>query len=102
MINTRPKYYQPIFSNNLNDLNNSLEYYKHLKTLLEAHETKAKSIIFRKNLIEHQHRINYTNEIDRLRGEATKTNAPYHHIEQFYNRIKNLKELGGEIVDKIK
>ena len=83
-------------------MNNSLEYYKHLKALLEAHETKAKSILFRKNLLEHQYRINYTNEIERLRGEASKTNAPYHHLDQLRMRIRNLKDLGGEIVDKIK
>ena len=91
-----------MYSNNLNDLNNSLHYYKNLKSLLEAHETRAKSILFRKNLLEHQYRINYTNEIQRLRGEASKTNAPYSHVEQLYARVKHLHELGGEIVDKIK
>ena len=44
-----------------------------LKQILEAQETKAKSIKFRKNLLERQQSANYRNEYDRLRGELQKS-----------------------------
>jgi len=75
---------------------------KNLKNILEAHQTRAASILFRKNLLEHQNKINYTNEISRIRGELSRTNLPYQTRKDLKNRVERLKKLGGEIVDSIK
>ena len=40
---------------------------------MDKHELKAKSIHFRRNLLERQRIANYTNEMDRVRGELSRT-----------------------------
>jgi len=47
--------------------------------------------------------VNYTNEIQRLRGEISKndTRLPIGTRKTLEERIAKLKELGGQIVDKI-
>ena len=55
----------------------NLHYLKNLKDTLEAHQTKASSILFRKQLLEHQNKINYTTELSRIRGELSKTNVHF-------------------------
>ena len=51
-----------------NDIRKNLHYYERVKDQMEKHELKAKSIQFRKNLLERQRVANYTNELDRVRG----------------------------------
>ena len=79
----------------------NLHYLKNLKDSLEAHQTKASSILFRKQLLEHQNKINYTTELSRIRGELSKTNLPYQTRLELLERKKRLEKLGGEIVDRI-
>lgn len=79
----------------------NLHYLKNLKDTLEAHQTKASSILFRKQLLEHQNKINYTTELSRIRGELSKTNLPYQTRLELLERKKRLEKLGGEIVDRI-
>ena len=79
----------------------NLHYLKNLKDTLEAHQTKASSILFRKQLLEHQNKINYTTELSRIRGELSKTNLPYQTRLALLERKKRLEKLGGEIVDRI-
>jgi hypothetical protein len=80
----------------------SLHHLKNLKNALEAHQTKAASILFRKQLLEHQNKANYTNELSRIRGELSRTNLPHQTRQELNNRVERLKKLGGEIVDRIK
>ena len=79
----------------------NLHYLKNLKDTLEAHQTKASSILFRTQLLEHQSKINYTTELSRIRGELSKTNLPYQTRLELLERKKRLEKLGGEIVDRI-
>lgn len=79
-----------------------LHQLKNLKNVLEAHQTKAASILFRKNLLEHQNKLNYTTELSRIRGELSRTNLPYQTRQDLNARMERLKKLGGEIVDSIK
>ena len=79
----------------------NLHYLKNLKDTLEAHQTKAASILFRKQVMEHQNKVNYTTELSRIRGELSKTNLPYQTRLELLERKKRLEKLGGEIVDRI-
>ena len=79
----------------------NLHYLKNLKDTLEAHQTKAASIMFRKQLMEHQNKVNYTTELSRIRGELSKTNLPYQTKQELLDRKKRLEKLGAEIVDRI-
>ena len=84
--------------------NNSLNYFENLKKELEAHKTKKANILFRKNLLEHQNKINYTNELNRIRGEISRndTRLPAGTIKHLKDRVDKLKKLGAQIVDEIK
>ena len=84
--------------------NHSHQYFKNLKDFLEAQKTRSASVLYRKKLREHQDKINYTNEIQRLRGELSKndTRLPAGTIKTLKDRVEKLKELGGKIVDEIK
>ena len=61
-----------------------------LQQMIEAQEQKAKSIHFRKQLLERQRSANYRNEYERLRGELQKslTETEKYNINK---RIENLK-----------
>lgn len=91
-------------SRDLFGLNYSQQYFKNLKDLVEAHQSRSASLLYRKKLKEHQDKINYTNEIQRIRGELSRndTRLPIGTRDTLEKRIAKLKELGGEIVDKIK
>lgn len=85
-------------------LNYSQHYFKNLKDFLEAQQSKTASVLYRRKLKEHQDKINYTNEIQRLRGELSRndTRLPIGTRKTLKDRIEKLKELGGHIVDEIK
>ena len=71
-------------------IKNNLHYWKLVKEKQEAHETKVKSAIFRRNLLESQKRINYQNEYDRLRAELARTilTTPKITIEARIDQLK--------------
>ena len=82
---------------NLEDeMRNRLGYWKLVKKTMEAHETKAKSILFRKNLLDAQKRINYQNEYERLRGHLAHTVVPIQTRETLTKRIEDLVKLGAK------
>jgi len=85
-------------------LNYSQHYFKNLKDFLEAQKSKTAAVLYRRKLKEHQDKVNYTNEIQRLRGELSKndTRLPIGTRKTLKDRIAKLKELGGQIVDEIK
>ena len=85
-------------------LSSRLNYFKNLKENLEAHRSKSKAILYRKNLLEHQNKMNYNNEIHRIRGILSQndTRLPIGTRERLEERQKALRKLGGEIVDEIK
>jgi hypothetical protein len=75
----------------------NLNYFKQMKDLLEAHETKAKNILFRNTILDNQKKINYENEKSRLMGELSKVNLDYTTKEALNKRINKIKELGKRI-----
>jgi len=82
----------------------SLKALENLQREMDAQQTKRAGILFRKKLLEHQTKTNYTNELNRIRGELSKndTRLPIGTREHLNERIKHLKKLGGQIVDEIK
>jgi hypothetical protein len=84
--------------------NNSLNYFENLQKELDARKSKSARMLYRRELKHHQDKLNYTNEIQRLRGELSKndTRLPIGTRKTLEDRIAKLKELGGQIVDEIK
>ena len=89
--------------NDLYGINYSQRYFKNLKDFVEAQKSRSASLLYRRKLKEHQDKVNYTNEIQRLRGEISKndTRLPEGTIQTLKDRVARLKQLGGQIVDKI-
>ena len=85
-------------------MNYSQQYFKNLKDFLEAQKTKTAAVLYRRKLKEHQDKVNYTNEIQRLRGELSRndTRLPIATRKTLKARIEKLKDPGGQIVDEIK
>ena len=79
--------------------NNQLAYLENLKKELEGHKTKVASILYRKQLKEHQDKVNYTNEVNRLRGilSSNDTRLPIGTVERLKQRVEELKKLGVQI-----
>ena len=86
----------------IDTLKKSLDYYENLKKELEARKTKKARVLFRKQLVENQAKVNYTNELNRIRGELSSydTRFPILTLENLYNRAMKLKELGAKIGDE--
>jgi hypothetical protein len=72
-------------------------YLKQLQGLHEFHETKAKSIHFRRNLLNRQKIANYQNEIDRIRGVLSQTNMNHITKEHLKKREDELKDMINNI-----
>ena len=71
---------------------NRLQHYKHLKKILEAHETGSASIALRKKWYTRQNHNNYMNEYERIRCELSRSvlkGASKAHLE----RRKNIRSI---------
>lgn len=79
--------------------NNQLSYLENLNKELEARKTKAANSLYRKKLKEHQDKINYTYELNRLRGilSSNDTRLPIGTVERLKHRVEELKKLGAQI-----
>ena len=61
---------------------------------MEMHETKQKSILFRKQILDDRVRANYQNEYERLRGVIAHTVVPEQTRQRLINRVGQLQNLG--------
>ena len=88
-----------MFNNNLveKQKKKSLHYLRQLKAIMEARETKAKSIHFRNKLLERQKVANYQNELDRMRGGLTQVELKGLTAGAFKSRIEKLESMIKEI-----
>ena len=77
----------------------SLKASENLQRELDAHHTRKASILYRHNLLEHQNKINYTNELNRIRGELSRNDnrLPQGTREHLKERIEALEKLGGKL-----
>ena len=80
---------------------NRLHYFKTWKDKLDAHATKARSINLRKQFIESQKKMNYTNEYNRIRSELEQSKLKGLTTELLQKRTDHLKKLGANIIDGI-
>ena len=74
-----------------------MHYLTQLKAIMEARETKAKSIQFRNNLIQREKVANYQNELDRMKGGLTQSElkgltAVKSRLEKLESMIKEIKK----------
>ena len=78
-----------------------LHHLENVKKEIELRKAKSNSILLRKKLMEHQNKLNYTSELDRIRG-ALSQHAPRFPIgtkERLEKRANRLKELGAKVID---
>ena len=75
----------------------SLHYLRQLKAIMDARETKAKSIHFRDKLLERQKVANYQNELDRMRGGLTQADLKGLTAGAFKSRLEKLESMIKEI-----
>ena len=88
----------------LGNFSKQMPYFHHLKQVLEARETKAAATLYRRKLLEHQNKVNYVNELHRIKGMLSQndTRLPIATRERLMNRQRNLHQLGHKIADEIK
>lgn len=76
--------------------NNKVKFSKQDALIAEIHkhrEDQAKSIEFRRNLLERQRRANYINEYDRIKGALESGTVQGLHVDLFKKRQDDLKKL---------
>ena len=75
----------------------SLRYLKQLKAIMEARETKEKSLHFRNKILERQQVANYQNELDRLTGALSQREIMGLTYGAFKGRIQKLQSVIAEL-----
>ena len=72
---------------------------ENLKKELEFKKAKAQSIVLRNKMLEYRDKVNYTNELDRIRGYLSRhdTRFPIGTVERLKKREEELKKLGADI-----
>ena len=76
-------------------LNNQTTHQENLQRELEARKSKSADMLYRKQLKEHQNKLNYYNEIHKIRGILSQndTRLPIGTRERLNKRIEELKNL---------
>ena len=76
-------------------LNNQIRYFQNVKRELEARQTKVASLSYRNKLREQQDKENYSNELQRIRGQLSKSSnrLPIGTRERLVKRIEELRKL---------
>ena len=74
---------------------------ENLKKEMELKQVKAQSIAMRNKTLQYRDKINYQNELDKIRGELSRTDTrlPTGTIRRLKERVEQLKKLGGQIAN---
>ena len=75
---------------------------ENLKRELELKQAKQQSTAMRNKLLQYRDKVNYQNELDRIRGELSKTGPRFAEtptIRRLKRREEELKKLGAEIAN---
>jgi hypothetical protein len=75
---------------------------ENLKRDLELKKARQQSTAMRNKLVEHRDKVNYQNELDRIRGELSKTGPRFAEtptITRLKRREEELKKLGAHIAN---
>ena len=72
---------------------------ENIKRELELKKAKAQSIAQRHKLLEYRDKVNYQNEMDKIKGELSRSDArfPIGTIKRLKDREEELKKLGAHI-----
>ena len=72
-----------------------------IKKQIEARNTRANSILVRKQLMAHQNKLNYNSELDRIRGYLSENSSrfPMGTKQRLDLRAAELKRLGAQVID---
>ena len=74
-----------------------LHQIENIKNELEYKKAKAQSTALRNKTLQYRDKINYANELDKIRGYLSDTRLPMGNIERLKRREEELKKLGAEI-----
>ena len=74
---------------------------ENLKRDLELKKAKVQSTAMRNKTLEYRDKVNYQNEMDRIRGYLTRsaTRLPDGTVERLHRRQEELKKLGTQIAN---
>ena len=74
---------------------------ENLKRDLELKKAKKQSTVMRNKLVEYRDKVNYQNELDRIRGELSKTGPRFDGatITRLKQREEELKKIGADIAN---
>ena len=86
-----------MYSHTEKQMKQNLNYYKQLKNILEAHETKAKSIHFRRHALQRQKIANYQNEKEQIMGEISHSEQVGLSSRLLKRRKEELERMAREI-----
>jgi hypothetical protein len=72
---------------------------ENIKKELELKKAKAQSIAMRNKMLDYRDKVNYSNELERIRGyiSSRDTRFPIGTVERLKNREDELKKLGAHI-----
>jgi hypothetical protein len=72
---------------------------ENIKKELELKKARAQSIAMRNKMLDSKDKVNYSNELERIRGyiSSRDTRFPIGSIERLKNREEELKKLGAHI-----
>ena len=68
-------------------------YLEHLQKELKLRSAREGMLSLRKDMIESNKRVNYQNEMDRIKNELQRVNLPYATKEHLEDRVKQMKNL---------
>ena len=68
-------------------------YIKYLKDQLDKRETKDKLISIRNDIIEANKRVNYRNQINRMKNEIQRDNLNHNSLEHLQHQINQFRNL---------
>lgn len=81
----------------------NLKHFKRLKDILEAHQTRTKSLEFQDRIRKHQKQMNYVLELERLKGvlEGQAHRLPAISKKQIDDRVAKLRNAIKKNLDDI-
>jgi hypothetical protein len=72
---------------------------ENLKRDLEFKKAKAQSTAMRNKTVEYRDKVNYQNELDRIRGYLSNSLLGATTVERLNRRTEDLKKLGANITN---
>ena len=78
-----------------------LNQVQHLQSMIDARQSKSKSVSFRHEILQKQKVKNYQSEYSRIRSHLEGSVIPHTTREKVVSRAAHLRALGAKAVDNI-